>query len=71
MFGAWQGRATQKHAVRDIKPIESLTTKTGVRELCAMLATGQISQRAAQAAAWNLNNNIKLGSIDFEAVSLC
>ena len=42
----------------EIKPIESLTTKTGVRELCAMLATGQISQRAAQAAAWNLNNNM-------------
>ncbi len=42
----------------EIKPIESVTTKPGVRELCQMLSTGQIDQRAAQAAAWHLNNDM-------------
>jgi hypothetical protein len=41
-----------------IKPIESYTTKSGVRELCEMLGTGQLTQRAAQAAAWHLNNEM-------------
>ncbi len=38
-----------------IKPIETFTDKTEVHELCRMLGTGRISQRAAQAAAWHLN----------------
>jgi hypothetical protein len=42
----------------EIKPIESYTTKPGVRELCQMLGNGQISRRAAQAAAWHLNNDM-------------
>jgi hypothetical protein len=42
----------------EVKPIEEFTTKTGVRELCESLGTGQISQYAAQAAAWHLNNNM-------------
>ncbi len=42
----------------EIKPLESFTTKTGVRELCALLGSGQINQRAAQAAAWHLNNGM-------------
>jgi hypothetical protein len=41
-----------------IKPLESFTTKPGVRELCAALGNGQINQRAAQAAAWHLNNDM-------------
>lgn len=42
----------------EIKPIENYTTKPGVRELCEMLGNGQISRRAAQAAAWHLNNDM-------------
>ena len=42
----------------EIKPIDSYTTKPGVRELCQMLGNGQISRRAAQAAAWHLNNDM-------------
>ena len=42
----------------EIKPLESFTDKPGVRELCAMLGSGQINQRAAQAAAWHLNNGM-------------
>lgn len=46
------------HMAYEIKPLEAFTTKPGVRELCAMLGKGQISQRAAQAAAWYLNNDM-------------
>lgn len=42
----------------EIKPVEAFTTKPGVRELCQMIGNGQISQRAAQAAAWHLNNDM-------------
>ena len=42
----------------EIKPIESVTDKPEVQELCRMLGTGQINQRAAQAAAWHLNNGM-------------
>lgn len=42
----------------EIKPIDSVSTKAGVRELCEMLSTGKVDQRAAQAAAWHLNNNM-------------
>ncbi|MHB1038210.1 MAG: hypothetical protein ACYC0Y_26605, partial [Pirellulales bacterium] len=42
----------------EIKPIESFTSKPGVDELCQMLGAEQIGQRAAQAAAWKLNNDM-------------
>lgn len=42
----------------EIKPLESVTTKAGVRELCQSLGNGQLDQRAAQAAAWHLNNDM-------------
>ena len=42
----------------EIKPLDSFTTKPGVRELCQLLGNGQINQRAAQAAAWHLNNGM-------------
>jgi len=38
----------------ELKPIEGFTDKPGVRELCTLLGTRQIDQRAAQAAAWVL-----------------
>jgi hypothetical protein len=53
------GKAEPRASVPyEIKPIESYTTKPGVRELCQMIGSGQISQRAAQAAAWHLNNDM-------------
>jgi hypothetical protein len=53
------GKAEPRPAVPyEIKPIESYTTKSGVRELCEMLGTGQLNQRSAQAAAWHLNNGM-------------
>lgn len=39
-----------------IKPIESVTDKPAVVELCAMLGRGEIGQRPAQLAAWHLSN---------------
>ena len=39
-------------------PLEELTEKPGVKELCTMLGYGQISQRAAQVVAWHLNNDL-------------
>jgi hypothetical protein len=42
----------------EIKPIESVTTRPEVQELCRMLGRGQVAQRPAQAAAWHLNNGL-------------
>jgi hypothetical protein len=42
----------------EIKPLESVANKPAVAELCRMLGTGQLNQRAAQAAAWSLNNDM-------------
>ena len=42
----------------EIKPIESFTERPGVRELLEMLGSGKIGQRAAQVAAWHLNNDM-------------
>jgi uncharacterized membrane protein YgcG len=53
------GKAEPRAAIPyEVKPLESFTTKPGVRELCEQLGTGQVNQRAAQAAAWNLNNDM-------------
>ncbi len=41
-----------------IKPIDQFTDKTKVHELCRMLGSGIVSQRAAQVAAWHLNNDM-------------
>jgi len=41
-----------------VKPIGSVTDKPEVIELCAMLGRGEIGQRAAQLAAWYLNNGL-------------
>lgn len=43
-------------ATYELRPIESVTTKPGVRELCSLL--GQIPQHVAQAVAWHLNNDM-------------
>ena len=53
------GKAEPRAAIPyQIKPLESYTTKPGVRELCQMFGNGQVNQRAAQAAAWHLNNGM-------------
>ncbi|HUY87175.1 MAG TPA: hypothetical protein VMV10_00420 [Pirellulales bacterium] len=41
-----------------LSPIETLSKKPGVKELCRMLGYGKINQRAAQVAAWHLNNDM-------------
>lgn len=52
----------------EIRPIEDVTTKPGVRELCESLGTGQIDQRAAQAAAWHLNNDMTWEQLATKAI---
>lgn len=42
----------------DVKPVKSFTEKPGISELLAQLGSGKIGQRAAQAAAWHLNNGM-------------
>jgi hypothetical protein len=42
----------------EIKPLAAVTDRPAVYELCRLLGTGKISQRAAQAAAWHLNNDM-------------
>jgi len=41
-----------------IQPIQSATEKAEVEALCRMLGRGQVGQRAAQAAAWHLANEM-------------
>jgi hypothetical protein len=53
--GKNEPRAAMKY---QIKPIDQFTDKKEVYELCRMLGSGRINQRAAQAAAWYLNNNM-------------
>jgi len=53
------GKAEPRAAVPyEIKPLESYTAKPGVREVCQMLGDGKLNRRAAQAAAWHLNNDM-------------
>ncbi|MEN6558068.1 MAG: hypothetical protein ABFC54_07805 [Thermoguttaceae bacterium] len=51
-------REPNERMAYEIRPLESVTSKPGVRELCQLLGNGKISQRAAQAAAWHLNNDM-------------
>jgi hypothetical protein len=41
-----------------VKPIESFTTKPGVAEMLKELGNYRLDQRAAQVAAWHLNNGM-------------
>ena len=53
------GKAEPRPAAHyEIKPLETSTTKPGMRELCELLGKRQVGQRAAQAAAWHLNNDM-------------
>jgi len=42
----------------EVKPVKSFTEKPGIPELLTRLGHGKIEQRAAQAAAWHLNNDM-------------
>ncbi len=42
----------------ELRPIESVTDKAELHEVCRMLGWQQLSQRAAQAAAWHLANGM-------------
>ena len=42
----------------ELVPIERFTSDARVQELCKLLGTGQLDQRAAQAAAWHLANQM-------------
>ena len=42
----------------EIKPIEALTSNPAVHELLKQFANDKYNQRAAQAAAWHLNNKM-------------
>ena len=53
------GKAEPKAKIPyEIKPIEALTDRADVKELCAMVGSGKLNQRAAQVAAWHLNNDM-------------
>jgi hypothetical protein len=39
-----------------IRPIERVTDKTAVHEMCRMLGRDELDQKTAQAAVWHLNN---------------
>jgi len=41
-----------------IRPLEEYTDNPAVHQLCRMIGTGQLNQRAAQVAAWHLNNGM-------------
>ncbi len=47
----------------EIKPIESFSDKPAVAELCRMLGTGRVNQRAAQVAAWHLSNDMSFNEL--------
>jgi len=42
----------------EVKPLESVTDKEGVAEVCVMLSHGEVTQQIAQLAAWHLNNDL-------------
>ena len=51
-------REPQPSMKYEIKPIDQFTEKKQVHELCRMLGSGLLNQRAAQVAAWHLNNEM-------------
>ncbi|MGH7136909.1 MAG: hypothetical protein ACREHD_14310 [Pirellulales bacterium] len=54
----------------EIKPIESFTTKPGVAEMLTKLGEGRIDQRAAQVAAWHLNNDMSWETLAAKQIKL-
>jgi len=42
----------------EIKPLSAFTDKPEIHQLCEMLGTGKLNQRAAQVAAWHLSDDM-------------
>ncbi len=47
----------------EIRPLENLSSAPGVREVLVQLASGQVNQRSAQAAAWHLANEMNWATL--------
>lgn len=53
-----------------LKPLESVSDKPGLPQLCAMLGRGEVGQTAAQAAAWHLANGMSWKQLKAERVKI-
>lgn len=54
-----EGKEDPKHYIDYVvQPLENLTTNPEVFEVCRMLANDEVAQPVAQAAAWNVENNL-------------
>ena len=54
-----EGKKDPKHYIDYVvQPLENLTTNPEVFEVCRMLANDEVAQPVAQAAAWNVENNL-------------
>jgi hypothetical protein len=53
------GKKNPKPAIPyEIRPVESFTQKSGVKELLQIFGASHLNQQAVQAAAWHLNNDL-------------
>lgn len=48
----------RKHLKYEIRPLDTVTDKPEVHEICALVGSGAVNQQAAQAAAWHYNNGV-------------
>ena len=66
------GKAEPRPAIPyEIKPIESVTDKPEVQELCRMLGTGQINQRGGPGRGLEPQQRPELAAVGREAVAVC
>jgi hypothetical protein len=64
------GKPNPRPTIRyELKRLEEVTSKPEVYEVCAMLGRGEISQKAAQAAAWHLNNGLSWNELEKERIN--
>jgi hypothetical protein len=50
----------------EIRPLDSVSDKPEVREICRLLSAGKVSQHVAQAAAWHFANGMSWEQIAAE-----
>ncbi len=48
----------QSSMTYEVRPLDTVTNKPGVEEICLSMAQGKLDRRAAQAAVWHLNNEM-------------
>ena len=54
-----EGKPDPQHYYKYVvQPLEQLTTRPEIYEMCRMLANDEVAQPVAQAAAWNVENNV-------------